>query len=241
MKTLFTVLVLFTGVSAIAQKKPLPIKKPVPVSKSVTTAANPLKTINDSASYAIGVSVANFYKQQGINQLNTSLVSKAINDILAGKKSLLDDNEANSVMMRCMNMASESKAKPNIETGEKFLAKNKIKPGVKTTASGLQYEVVVEGTGPKPTATDSVTCHYAGTLINGTEFDNSYKRGQPITFAVGGVIRGWTEALQLMSVGSKYKLFIPHQLAYGTNDNGNIPAGSVLLFEVELLDIPTKK
>lgn len=240
MKRFLTVAILFSSVCAFAQKKTVPAKKPVPA-KSATKQINPLKNLTDSASYAIGVSVANFYKQQGLRQLNASLVSKAINDILSGKKSLLDDNEANSVMMRSMNQASESKAKPNIVTGEKFLAKNKTKPGIKTTASGLQYEVVVEGKGPKPTATDSVTCHYAGTLIDGTEFDNSYKRGQPITFAVGGVIKGWTEALQLMSVGSKYKLFVPHQLAYGTNDMGSIPPGSVLLFEVELLDIPTRK
>jgi FKBP-type peptidyl-prolyl cis-trans isomerase len=121
--------------------------------------------------------------------------------------------------------------------GENFLAANKKKAGVKTTASGLQYEVIREGTGPKPTAQDTVTVNYAGTLINGTEFDNSYKRGEPITFPLRGVIAGWTEGLQLMSTGAKYKFYIPHQLAYGTNDVGTIPAGSVLVFEVELLKI----
>jgi len=232
-KTLFVV-TLFCSMAAVAQKKPVPAKKPVaPVSV--------LKNVVDSASYAIGVSIANFYKQQGLKQLNASLVSKAITDILSGKKALMDDAQCNTVMMRYINQASESKAKPNIEAGKKFLAQNKTKAGIKTTPSGLQYEVVVAGTGPKPTANDSVTCHYAGTLIDGTEFDNSYKRGQPITFAVTGVIKGWTEALQLMPMGSKYRLYIPQQLAYGTNDMGNIPAGSVLLFEVELLDIPTKK
>ena len=234
MKNLLFVPVLFVGIAASAQKKPVPQKK-------VATPAPVLKSMVDSASYAIGVSVANFYKQQGMKQLNASLVSKAISDVLAGKKALLDEFQANNVMMRYINQASESKAKPNIEAGTKFLAQNKSRPGIKTTPSGLQYEVIVEGKGPKPSATDSVTCHYAGTLIDGTEFDNSYKRGEPITFAVGGVIKGWTEALQLMPVGSKYKLYIPQQLAYGTNDVGNIPAGSVLLFEVELLDIPNKK
>ncbi len=234
MKKIILALTLCSSLFAGAQKKPVVQKKPV-------AAAPVLKNIVDSASYAIGVSVANFYKQQGMKQLNASLVSKAISDILGGKKPLLDDQQSNTVMMRYINQASESKAKPNIAAGQSFLAKNKTRAGVKTTASGLQYEVTKEGAGAKPTAEDSVTCHYAGTLIDGTEFDNSYKRGEPITFAVTGVIKGWTEALQLMPVGSKYKLYIPHQLAYGTNDMSAIPAGSVLLFEVELLDIPTKK
>jgi FKBP-type peptidyl-prolyl cis-trans isomerase FklB len=234
MKKSLLAAVLFCGITATAQKKVTPVKKPV-------TSAPVLKNVIDSASYAIGVSVASFYKQQGMKQLNAALVSRAITDILGGKKPLLDDMQANTVMMRYINQASETKAKPNIAAGQKFLAQNKTKPGVKTTASGLQYEVVVAGTGPKPTASDSVTCHYAGTLINGTEFDNSYKRGEPITFAVGGVIKGWTEALQLMNVGSKYKLYIPQELAYGTHETGSIPAGSVLLFEVELLAIPNRK
>ncbi|MEJ7912815.1 MAG: FKBP-type peptidyl-prolyl cis-trans isomerase [Chitinophagaceae bacterium] len=234
MKKLFFILTLFCSTAVLAQKKTVPVKKPV-------APVRILKNVVDSASYAIGVSVANFYKQQGMKQLNATLVSKAISDILGGKKALLDDNQANTVMMRYINQASEAKALPNITAGKKFLAQNKSKAGVKTTASGLQYQVMVAGSGQKPSASDSVTCHYAGTLLDGTEFDNSYKRGQPITFAVGGVIRGWTEALQLMPVGSKYKLFIPQELAYGTNETGSIPAGSVLVFEVELLDIPNKK
>ncbi len=234
MKKALLALTLFSSVAATAQKKPLPPKKPV-------AAAPILKTTIDSVSYSIGVNVASFYKQQGLTQLNASVVSKAISDVLSGKKTLLNDEEANTVMMRYMNQASEAKAKPAIAAGKAFLAQNKTKPGVKTTASGLQYLVIKEGSGASPTEADSVTCHYAGTLIDGTEFDNSYKRGEPITFAVGGVIKGWTEALQLMTVGSKYKLFIPHQLGYGTNDVGSIPAGSVLLFDVELLSIPTQK
>ena len=118
-----------------------------------------------------------------------------------------------------------------------FLEQNKTRPGVKTTASGLQYEVVKEGTGPKPGPTDSVTCNYKGTLINGTEFDNSYTRGEPITFPLNRVIPGWTEALQLMTVGSTYKFYIPYNLAYGVNDNGPIPGGSALVFQVDLLDV----
>jgi FKBP-type peptidyl-prolyl cis-trans isomerase len=144
------------------------------------------------------------------------------------------------IMMKYMNQAQEAKAKGNIEAGEKFLAQNKNKPGVKTTASGLQYEVLKEGNGPKPIATDTVTVHYAGTLMNGEEFDNSYKRGEPISLPLNGVIRGWTEGLQLMTAGSKYKFYIPYQLGYGTQAAGSIPPGSVLIFEVELVKINDK-
>lgn len=238
MKKLFLCTLLFSGLVAGAQKATT-VKKPA--AKPATAAAPALKNLNDSASYAIGVSVATFYKQQGISKLNASVVAKAINDVIGDKKTLISENECNTVMMRYINVAQEAKAKPTIAAGEQFLAANKSKPNVKTTASGLQYEVLTLGTGPKPTANDSVVCHYAGTLLDGTEFDNSYKRGEPITFAVGGVIRGWTEALQLMPAGSKYKLYIPQQLAYGTNEVGNIPAGSVLVFEVELLQVVGKQ
>lgn len=216
---------------ALAQPKTVPAKQPVPA----------LKTLSDSASYAIGVSVANFYKQQGINKLNTTLVSRGINDILGNKKALLDDAACNNVMNTYMNKMQAEKSKPRIDSGTNFLAKNKTKPGVKTTASGLQYEVITEGTGEKPTAADSVTCHYKGTLLNGTVFDNSYDRGQPITFSLGGVIPGWTEGLQLMSVGSRYKLYVPYTLGYGAFDYGPIPGGSLLIFEVELLNVIKKQ
>ena len=136
-----------------------------------------------------------------------------------------------------MSKMQAEKSQPAIASGEKFLAKNKLKGGVKTTASGLQYEVIKEGTGARPTTTDSVTCHYKGTLLDGKVFDNSYDRGQPITFPLGGVIKGWTEGLQLMTVGSKYKFYIPYTLGYGASDYGPIPGGSMLTFEVELLGI----
>jgi FKBP-type peptidyl-prolyl cis-trans isomerase FklB len=234
MKKVFVMASAFVTLSAAAQKKPTPVKK------TTTTATSPLKTLSDSASYAIGVSVASFYSQQGVTNLNASLVARAINDVLGKKTVLLNDYQANTVMMQYMGKAQEAKAKPTIEAGEKFLAQNKTKAGVKTTASGLQYEVITEGTGVKPTTADTVTVHYVGTLIDGKEFDNSLKRGEPISFPVTGVIRGWTEALQLMPTGSKYKLYIPHQLAYGPNDNGPIPGGSVLVFEVELLKVNGK-
>jgi len=213
-----------------------------PVAKSPTAVQQPsLKNLSDSASYAIGISVASFYKQQGITSLNTSLVSKAINDILSGKKALMDDEAASMCVNKLLTNVQETKSKPTIEAGKNFLSKNAERPSVKTTASGLQYEVVSEGTGIKPLAVDSVTVNYKGTLIDGTEFDNSYSRGEPITFPLNRVIAGWTEGLQLMSVGSKYKLFIPSTLAYGSNDQGPIPGGSTLIFEVELLDVKKAK
>jgi FKBP-type peptidyl-prolyl cis-trans isomerase FklB len=217
--------------------------KTKPVTKTNSATQQPgLKTLNDSASYAIGVSVASFYKQQGINSLNTALVSRAINDILSGKKALLDDQAANACVTKLMNNMQEEKSKPIIEEGKAFLAKNKKRPEVKTTASGLQYEIITEGTGIKPTVLDTFVCHYRGTLINGTEFDASYNRGEPLIYPVSAVIRGWTEGLQLMPVGSKYKFYIPYDLAYGTNDQGPaIPGGSTLIFEVELLDVKKSK
>jgi FKBP-type peptidyl-prolyl cis-trans isomerase FklB len=136
-----------------------------------------------------------------------------------------------------MNRMQEEKSKGSIEEGRSFLAKNKTKPGVKTTASGLQYEVIKEGNGVKPVASDSVTCNYKGTLLNGTVFDNSYERGQPVTFALTNVIPGWTEGLQLMSVGAKYKFYIPYTLGYGAGGYASIPGGAALIFEVDLLDV----
>jgi FKBP-type peptidyl-prolyl cis-trans isomerase len=216
-----------------APKKAVP-KKTAPAKAAPSASA--LKNLNDSVSYAIGMSVANFYSQQGIKDLNTAIVSKAINDVFSKKKMMLTEDQANMCVMQFLN----PNLFKNVEAGEKFLAENKTRPGVKTTASGLQYEVIKEGSGRKPLATDTVEVNYAGTLIDGTEFDNSYKRGAPISFPLNGVIRGWTEALQLMTEGSKYKLYIPYQLAYGMNDQGPIPGGSVLIFEVELLDVKGK-
>lgn len=209
-----------------------------PKAKPVTTKpAIILKTLNDSASYAVGMSVANFYKQQGVSNLNAAIVSQAINDILGGKKPLCDDATANVIMNRYMTRLQEEKAKADITAGQKFLAQNKLRPDVKTTASGLQYEIIKQGDGAKPITTDTVVCHYKGTFLNGTVFDNSYDRGEPTTFSVKGVIKGWTEGLQLMNVGSKFKFYVPYNLAYGAFDYNDIPGGSMLIFEVELLAV----
>ena len=195
------------------------------------------KNLDDSACYAAGMSFANFYKQQGIKKFNTAIIAKAISDVLNGKQPLFGDEVANEVMNKFMFKLQEEKVKPAILAGTNFLTVNKKRSGVKTTASGLQYEVITEGTGARPTADDSVTCNYKGMFINGTEFDNSYKRGQPITFSLHGVIAGWTEGLQLMPVGSKYKLYVPYTLGYGAFDYQSIPGGSTLIFEIELLGI----
>jgi FKBP-type peptidyl-prolyl cis-trans isomerase len=224
--------VLFVSLTLFAMSQ-TGVKPKTPVAQ----AAFALKSANDSVSYAIGVSIASFYKEQGITNINTTAVSAAIKDVLANKKLRMDEATCNTTMNQAVARIQEGKSKGNIDEGAAFLANNKAKPGVKTTASGLQYEVITEGTGAKPAAADSVTCHYKGTLLNGSEFDNSYARGAPITFALNRVIAGWTEGLQLMSVGSKYKLYIPHTLGYGTYDNGPIPGGSTLVFEVELLDV----
>lgn len=226
-KTTLFLLCVTTAVAASAQPGKTPVKPAAPV----------LKNITDSVSYAIGLSVANFYKQQGIKKINASLVTKAINDVTGNKKTLFDETVANNVMNQYMGMLQAQKSRPAIDSGNAFLAKNKLRKEVKTTSSGLQYEVLVEGNGDKPGLKDSVTCHYKGTLLNGTVFDNSYERGQPITFSLNGVIPGWTEGLQLMKTGSKYKFYIPYNLAYGAFDYGPIPGGSTLTFEVELLKV----
>jgi len=189
-------------------------------------------------SYAIGLSVAGFYKEQGVQNVNANIVARAITDVLKTGKPLMNDQQANSCIINFVQKAKAEKAEPNKKAGEAFLAENKTKPGVVTLPSGLQYIVLKEGTGAKPVATDKVKCHYKGTLIDGTVFDSSIDRGQPIEFAVTGVIPGWTEALQLMAVGSKWKLFIPSNLGYGDQGAGAaIKPGSTLIFEVELLDI----
>lgn len=219
--------------------------------KSTATAARPgggartaaatavsLKSTQDSLSYAIGLSVANFYKQQNITNINTSLVVKAINDVNKKGKLMMDEQQANQCIVNYMQKAKAEKAAGAKKVGDEFLAANKTKPGVVTTASGLQYTVLKEGTGAKPGLTDKVKVHYHGTLIDGRVFDSSVDRGQPIELSVNGVIPGWTEALQLMPVGSKWKLFIPSNLAYGDQQAGALIApGSTLVFDVELLDI----
>lgn len=209
-----------------------------------------LKTEGEKLSYSIGMSIASDLKQMLSNLgpesgVVLTIVEQGLGDALAGRKLLLSPEEAKIVQqefgtkMRAKGDADRKASgdKASAE-GEAFLAQNKTKPGIKTTSSGLQYEVLTEGTGKKPLASDTVKVHYRGTLIDGTEFDSSYKRGEPISFPLNGVIPGWTEGLQLMTEGSKYRLFIPSALGYGAAGAGaKIPPNSVLVFEVELLGI----
>jgi FKBP-type peptidyl-prolyl cis-trans isomerase FklB len=214
-----------------------------PAVKLATTPPNILKNGTDSLSYILGEIAAFNLIQQGLGEvkLNNTIFLRAVNDIMAKKKPLLEDGVANAMLGKYMEKKQAEKSKTVIEAGEKFLAQNKLKPGVKTTASGLQYEVIQEGTGIKPAAVDTFVAHYRGTLLDGTEFDASYNRNQPLTLGVSQVIRGWTEGLQLMAVGSKYKFYIPYNLAYGAMGQGQIPGGAMLIFEVDLLDVKKKQ
>lgn len=227
-------------------------KKPVPRTGTAKTASRPgpapkpasLASNRDSLSYSIGVNIAQSIKQQGISDLNTTALAKAINDVMTGKTTQLTMEQSQQVLSVFMQKQASVKmaegqkiSMANKKIGDAFLADNKAKPGVQTTASGLQYSIEKEGTGPKPASTDKVKVHYTGQLIDGTVFDSSVKR-QPIEFEVTGVIKGWVEALQLMPVGSKWKLFIPSDLAYGDRGAGaDIAPGSTLIFDVELLEI----
>ena len=214
------------------------VAKPAPKKTTkIAPATVTLKTSLDSMSYAIGCSIAQFYKQQGITDFNSYLVSKGIADA-TNQKPLMTEEQINMSITNYLQKIKAEKSAGNKKIGKEFLDANSKNPGVITLPSGLQYMVVTEGTGAKPMLTDKVKCHYHGTLIDGTIFDSSVQRGQPIDFPVNGVIKGWTEALQLMPVGSKWKLFIPSELAYGDNQAGpTILPGSTLIFDVELIEI----
>jgi FKBP-type peptidyl-prolyl cis-trans isomerase FklB len=206
-----------------------------------------LDTQKDKESYAIGMSFGSSLRKQSV-EVETDILIRGMKDSLAGGKTLLTDDEQKAVLTTLqadIRKKQEEKmaqaGEGNIREGQEFLAANKSKGGIVTLPSGLQYKILQAGTGPKPTAADSVVCNYRGTLINGTEFDSSYKRGQPATFPVSGVIKGWTEALQLMPVGSKWQLFVPADLAYGARGAGpGIGPNSTLIFEVELISIQGK-
>jgi FKBP-type peptidyl-prolyl cis-trans isomerase FklB len=204
-----------------------------------------LKNQKDKISYIIGMDIGTNLKKQSID-IDSNILAKGVKDALAGTKPLLTEQEIQETMMafkKEMMAKQEEIGKKNKKEGEAFLAENKKKEGVKTLPSGLQYKVIKAGTGKKPKLSDTVTAHYRGTLIDGTEFDSSYKRGQPATFPVsGGMIPGWTEALQLMEEGAKWQLFIPSNLAYGERGAGSvIGPNATLIFEVELISIQEKK
>ena len=199
-----------------------------------------LNDIRDSASYVAGIYIVNFFSKFDITNFNSAIISKAIDDLQNKRKPLLNDSVANVAAMRYQLQLLEVKNKSTIDAGKKFLAENKKRPRVKVTRSGLQYEIITQGTGKIPTKKDTVSCNYTGSFIDGTEFNNSYKMGGPISFAVSGVIKGWTEALQMMPIGSKWKLFVPYTLGYGPGQYQAIPGGSTLVFEIDLLGIVNK-
>ncbi len=206
--------------------------------KAAPAPAKTLHTTLDSVSYAIGNDLGQMLKSQGLDTLNMKLLFAAIQDQYSGKKPLITAEQGTMSVSQYLQKIKAEKAAKNKAAGEQFLAKNKTKPGVVTLPSGLQYQVIKEGIGPKPTLQDKVKVHYHGMLIDGTTFDSSIDRGEPITLPITGVIKGWTEALQLMPVGSKWKLFIPAELAYGDRQAGaKITPGSTLVFDVELLEI----
>lgn len=191
----------------------------------------------DSISYSFGVLLAKNLKSQGLEQLDAAQLAQGLNDALKGTAKV-DFNAAAQLVQTHMEGLAKKQFEGAILEGEKFCKENAQRAGVVTTASGLQYEVLTAGTGPKPSATDRVTVHYTGTLLDGTVFDSSVSRGEPATFGVTQVIQGWVEALQLMPVGSKWKLVIPYNLAYGERGaGGDIGPYATLIFEVELLEI----
>lgn len=192
----------------------------------------------DKVSYALGLSIGNNFENSGIKDLQVEDFVKGLTDVLSGNQPAIAYDEAKEVINDYFMKLQKERLEINKKAGEEFLNINRHKAGVVELPSGLQYEVLKNGTGTKPTANDKVKCHYHGTLINGTVFDSSVQRGEPAVFGVSQVIPGWVEALQLMPVGSKWRLFIPSNLAYGENGAGNlIEPNSTLIFDVELLDI----
>ncbi len=197
-----------------------------------------LKDQKDKVSYSIGLNIGFSLSRQGL-PLNMDALDAGIRDAMANKPRMTETEVRDTMQAFEKDMTEKQKAagEKNAADGAKFLEENKKKEGVKSTPSGLQYKVIKEGTGPQPKPTDMVTVNYRGTLINGSEFDSSYKRNEPATFPLNGVIKGWTEGLQLMKKGAKYQFFIPANLAYGERSPGaGIPPNSTLIFEVELLD-----
>lgn len=192
-----------------------------------------------AVSYCVGMSIAGSLVQQNLQGINPEIMAQAIADVFQGKPTTYAPEQANQIIQQYLSVAVKEQFKANKEAGEKFLAENFKKKGVSTTVSGLQYEVIEAGKGKTPTATDQVKVHYHGTLIDGTVFDSSVERNSPATFGVNQVIPGWTEALQLMNEGAKYRLYVPQELAYGENPHpgGPIQPFMTLIFDVELLEV----
>ncbi|MCJ0741322.1 FKBP-type peptidyl-prolyl cis-trans isomerase [Pedobacter montanisoli] len=253
-KTYILIFALALSAQVKAQNKPKAAtvaKKPATTTKTVTkttfTAKPVFTNLLDSASYAFGNAMASNLKAGGLSSLNYELLVKGLKDAFDNNTPVLNEETAQLTINKLFESLTSVREEKNknqfaaqIKEGEDFLSKNKLKKGVITTASGLQYEVIKQGTGNKPKATDQVTVHYQGTLLNGFEFDSSYKRGEPISLELNRVIKGWTEGVQLMPEGSKYRFYIPYNLGYGTSGAGqNIPPYATLIFDVELIKIDT--
>jgi FKBP-type peptidyl-prolyl cis-trans isomerase FklB len=200
-----------------------------------------LKSQADSVAYAIGTSIGSSMKKDGLDSLNLEILKMGLMTSMKGDSVLIDPMKSQMVIQNYLQEKQKVKGDANLAAGKKFLDENRTKPGVKELPDGLQYLVMKEGTGPIPTATDTVQVHYHGTLIDGTVFDSSVDKGQPIEWPVGKFIQGWTEALEMMKVGSKWKLFVPPSLGYGERGSGaKVPANATLIFEMELLGIKGK-
>ena len=205
---------------------------------AISANAQILKTSQDSLSYAVGVLMGQNIKQQGITDVNPQVMAQAIGDMLSAKPGLLDPATSNSILRKFMESKKEGEKKKNVEEGQAFLAENGMRPNVVSLPNGLQYEVLKAGEGPKPKLENKVKVHYTGRLINGTVFDSSIERGEPAVFGLGQVIKGWTEILQVMPVGSKWTVYIPQELAYGERGAGaQIGPYSTLIFDIELISI----
>ena len=192
----------------------------------------------EKLSYALGMVIAHNLKGMGVSALDNAAFAQAVSDVMGGATTTMSDAEAQRTVSEFMQKQQAEAGKAVREAGEKFLAENAEKPGVVVLPSGLKYTVITEGTGAKPKATDRVKCHYEGTLTNGQVFDSSYRRGEPAVFPLNGVIAGWTEGVQLMAEGAKYRFFIPYHLAYGERGAGqSIPPYAALVFDVELIEI----
>ena len=192
----------------------------------------------EKLSYALGMVIGHNLKNMSVNEINAADFAAAVSDVLAGNTTKIDDAEAQQIVNTFLQKQQEEMGKAVREDGERFLAENAKKEGVTVLPSGLQYTIIKEGNGAKPLATDRVKCHYEGTLPNGTIFDSSYKRGEPAVFPLNGVIAGWTEGVQLMNEGAKYRFFIPYHLAYGERGAGQaIPPYAALVFDVELIEV----
>lgn len=228
-KFILVMLLSASAATVFAQTKTKPVSAAPVVS---------LKNNLDSASYGFGMAIGSNLKSTGLKGLNYELFLKALKESFAGSQHLFAPEEAQRVIQLCIAEASKEKYAQAIAEGTAFFEQNRKKPSVQVTPSGIQYEVLVQGTGAKPVITDTVTVNYKGTLLNGQEFDSSENQGGPVTFGVNQVIAGWIESLQMMNEGTKLKLYIPYQLAYGQMGNGErIPPYSNLIFELELLKV----